>query len=300
MLFHGLLVVDLYLDRDITWVCFFLKCELKETECEACGSHPTKMLGAKVYFCDKSEGLAQKTNNAAVSLGDANEIQRRGYPFNDSQRCQARTVSAVQVAAHCIARAAGDVAHGDLGQGATGVGTFGESIEDLMRQAISRTRDSDVVVIDIQFLSQLDSLSRVTCPHHGQGHASGLKDGPDLFLPDLVGAARASVRVDKNPGALAACRTAGVGMVQQTLQPRSYLIDDAGRTLLKSLVRNGKLGPARFHVVGARLSSVVYDEPSAIVNNLGPEDVVIWNAVWSVISCWAQCQQAGGIAKGRQ
>lgn len=278
-----------YLDSYISRINGLAEDASEDAVGEAGAAHPAEMFGGEVAFGDNADGLREKRQGAAVSLRHRDQIQGRTDALDDLEGCQTWTVGAIEVQAHGVARAAGQLSNSDGEQGASGIVPPGQPVPDLVGYAVTGAAGDGIVLVDVQSLGNLDAVAVVGGRLDVKLAAGSGEHGGNVFVVQLLAVALTAEGVDEHLEALLALGGA-IGLDQQALGPRGgqrtvglvqLVADDAGP--------DDVLGD----VVGVLHQNV------AVGGALGPQDVEERDGACRLAGAWERktAAAASGVAE---
>ena len=170
----------------------------EETVGEAVPAHPAEVLGSQIGVCDGAEGLAEKGEEALRALCDGDEVHWLDYAFDDGEGGGAGRVSAGEVPAHGVSRAAGELADCDRCEGVGCIGALREPVEHLVRHPVAGDADDCVVGGEGDVFCDVDGMAGVGGGFDGEGAAGGGEERFAVLREHAGGGAGAADRVDED------------------------------------------------------------------------------------------------------
>lgn len=192
------LPLNLHLHRNLTRINLLPKDPRQEPHREPRLAHPPHVLRREVALSHYAQALAQEREVPRAPLGNAHQVHGGRHPLDDGQRGWADAVRAVEVAAHGVPRAAGDMRDSQPPQRPPRIPPLPQAVENLMREPIPRARNNRIERLNVHIPRNLHALARVPRPHDVDAHPRRLEDGRRLPFPQLLRAAGPRVRVDQD------------------------------------------------------------------------------------------------------
>jgi hypothetical protein len=92
------------------------------------------------------------------------------------------------------------MADGNFGQGTASVSALSQTVEDLMRGAITRTSHNSVVFVDVNVLCEICGFAASVQRDNVQFHPGSLKERLNMCAPFAHSASWSGVGIDENIG----------------------------------------------------------------------------------------------------
>lgn len=140
------------------------------------------MLRRQIRLGHDTHRLREERQRAAVSLRHARQIERRADPLYDSQRRETGVVGAVEIEAHGVARAAGELRDGHLVQRACSVCALAQPVPHFVRDAVARAARDDIVRFNVEALCNLYAMPVVCRLLDVEVAPRGRQDGRNLLV----------------------------------------------------------------------------------------------------------------------